>query len=119
ARPCGGDRSTVRGAQQAERSTPMAVSTSSSFARIAATRRGLLAGSALAATGLLARCGSPEAAQPSTTSSAPAEIWLSVWADVQDWDVYRAMIDDFQKAHPNAKVQGEQYKGTASALGGN
>src|SRR5262245_30391988 len=97
----------------------MAVSTWSSFARPAATRRGLVAGSALAAAGVLARCGSPEAAQPSTTSAAPAEIRLSVWADVQDWDVYSAMIDDFQQAHPNVKVQGEQYKGTASAPGGN
>ncbi len=97
----------------------MAVSTWSFSARPAATRRGLVAGSAIAAAGLLARCGSPEPAQPSTTSAAPAEIRLSVWADVQDWDVYSAIIDDFQKAHPNVKVQGEQYKGTASAPGGN
>src|SRR3954452_25130705 len=97
----------------------MAVSHSSTSAHTAATRRGLLAGSAPAVVGLLARCGSPEPAQPSTASAAPAEIRLSVWADVQDWDVYSAIIDDFQKAHPNVKVAGEQYKGTASAPGGN
>jgi multiple sugar transport system substrate-binding protein len=36
---------------------------------------------------------------------------LSVWADVQDWDVYTAIITDFQQAHPAIKVEGEQYTG--------
>jgi len=77
----------------------------------AVTRRRLVAGSAIGAAGILARCGSSEAGQPRTTGAAPAEIRLSIWADVQDWDVYGAMIDDFQKAHPNIRVNGEQYKG--------
>jgi multiple sugar transport system substrate-binding protein len=80
---------------------------------VASTRRRLLTGTgALLTASTLAQCGPADLqGQPAKTSAAPVELRLSVWADVQDWDVYTAMIDDFQKAHPNIRIAGEQYKG--------
>lgn len=66
---------------------------------------------ALAGAGWLSACGAGGSAEPSRaqTGAANASIRLSVWADVQDWDVYTAMINDFQEAHLTIKVAGEQY----------
>ncbi len=66
--------------------------------------------------GLLAACtrsagGTAQSGAPPSVGASPASLRLSVWADVQDWDVYSAMIDDFQQAHSSIKVVGEQYKG--------
>ncbi|HEX2185755.1 MAG TPA: extracellular solute-binding protein, partial [Chloroflexota bacterium] len=66
------------------------------------------------ATGPFAACtpgstgGAGQGGQP---AAGPANLRLSVWADVQDWDVYTAIITDFQQAHPAIKVEGEQYTG--------
>ncbi len=77
-------------------------------------RRGLLAGSvtAVAGAGLLAACGADGtggSGQPAEKSASPAELRLSIWADVQDLDVYTSMINELQRAHPSIKVSGEQY----------
>jgi multiple sugar transport system substrate-binding protein len=81
--------------------------------RMAPSRRQFFAAMGVAGAGAEAACGVGDSAgsgqgQP---SAAPAAIRLSVWADVQDWDVYSAIIKDFQEAHPNVQVAGEQYTG--------
>jgi multiple sugar transport system substrate-binding protein len=72
-----------------------------------------LAGAALAGAALAA-CSTGTGESPSgaaAPSAAPAELRLSVWADIQDWDVYSAIINDFKGASPNITVTGEQYTG--------
>ena len=66
---------------------------------------------ALAAAGLLPACGGAGDTAQSPKSAAPASLRLSVWADVQDWDVYTHIMNDFQQAQPAIKVTGEQYTG--------
>lgn len=74
-------------------------------------RRLMRLSAAMAGVGLLAACGGPAAGpRESRPGATPAEIRLSVWADVQDWDVYTAMIADFQQAHAGIRVTGEQYR---------
>jgi len=79
--------------------------------RPAHTRRRIFAAAGTAGAALLSACGGPGGADTTTKSAAPANIRLSVWADVQDLTVYTAMIGDFQSAHPTIKVEGEQYIG--------
>ncbi|MGH2367619.1 MAG: extracellular solute-binding protein, partial [Chloroflexota bacterium] len=84
------------------------------FLRSRRSRRRLIGvAAALLGAGLLPACGGSAAdgAPAAQPAGAPAAIRLSVWADVQDWDVYTAMIEDFQQAHPTIKVTGEQYTG--------
>jgi multiple sugar transport system substrate-binding protein len=79
------------------------------------TRRQQIAnGVALAGSGLLSACSTRSggsAAQSGQQSAAPATLRLSVWADVQDWDVYTNIINDFQKERASITVTGEQYTG--------
>jgi multiple sugar transport system substrate-binding protein len=82
-------------------------------ARHGQTRRRAFAGlGATAVAALAAACSAEDTRQPAQApAAAPAQLRLSVWTDVQDWDVYSAMIGDFQQAHPSIAVEGEQYKG--------
>jgi multiple sugar transport system substrate-binding protein len=90
----------------------MAMVGASRFASVT-RRRYLAAGAALAGSGVAAACGGAGGGEPrpSGQASGPASIRLSVWADVQDWDVYTAIIDDFKAAQPAITVTGEQYTG--------
>jgi multiple sugar transport system substrate-binding protein len=90
----------------------MAMVGASRFASVT-RRRYLVAGAALAGSGVAAACGGAGGGEPrpSGQASGPASIRLSVWADVQDWDVYTAIIDDFKAAQPAITVTGEQYTG--------
>jgi multiple sugar transport system substrate-binding protein len=75
-------------------------------------RQALRAGATLMGVGLLAACrAGGTAPQPAPKEVAPASLRLSVWADIQDWDVYTNIISDFHKEHPAIKVAGEQYTG--------
>jgi multiple sugar transport system substrate-binding protein len=82
----------------------------------APNRRRLLLSSGLAGGALLAACATPGTTAPGGQAppgggAAPAQLRLSIWADVQDWDVYSALITDLQAARPNLTVSGEQYTG--------
>src|SRR5688500_1318952 len=75
-----------------------------------ATRRRILAaGATLTGTGLVAACGGAGGGEspPSGKTAGPASIRLSVWSDVQDWDVYTAILNDFKAAQPAITVTGE------------
>lgn len=71
------------------------------------SRRRLLATAAGTLGGLVAAaCGPLRPAAP--PSDKTAEIRLSVWGDIQDWDVYAAMTSDFNVAQQRV-VRGREW----------